>query len=322
MVGHPDTRTARPLPQTSPVPGSEFAGHMVEAIVGRGGMGVVYRARHRGLDRVVALKVILPELLDDATIHQRFVAEAITAASIEHPNVVPVHDAGDVDGLAYMTMRYVQGMDLRALVRARGPLAPARAAEVVSRVGDALDAIHACGFVHRDVKPRNVLIARGGHVYLGDFGLARPATSHSGATRTGEWVGTVDYVAPERIQGAPADARTDTYALGGLLHFALTGRPPYERDNDGARLWAHVYDPPPVPSRLQAGVPRAFDAVISRALAKDPASRYSSAGELAADATRAAAAAPLRPRQSRSRLAALASVGVAGAVLAGWPLVR
>jgi serine/threonine-protein kinase len=262
-------------------PGTVFAGHLIEATVGRGGMGVVYRARHRVLDRVVALKLIAPELLVDESIHRRFVEEAATAASIDHPNVLPVHDAGESDGVAYMVMRYVHGMDLHMLVREAGPLQPARAAEIVAKVADALDALHGAGFVHRDVKPRNVLIARSGHVYLSDFGLARRAAPSSRATSTGHWVGTVDYGAPEQICGGCTDARTDVYGLGGLLYFALTGRRPYEREDDGETLWAHVYEQPPSPTRVRPDLPRAMDAVVARALAKNPADRFQSAGELA-----------------------------------------
>ena len=212
----------------------------------------------------------------------------MTAASIEHPNIVPVHDAGESDGVAYMVMRYVHGMDLRDVVRDTGPLTPARAADIVAKVADALDSMHGAGYVHRDVKPRNVLIAGSGHVYLSDFGLARQVEGSSGATRAGHWVGTVDYVSPEQVCGYRADARSDVYALGGLLHFALTGRPAYERDTDEEKLWAHLYAPAPVPSRLQPGIPPAMDAGIARAIAKDPADRFASAGELARAALAAA----------------------------------
>ena len=322
MVGHPDVPVVTPPRRMSlPAPGAVFAGHLVEAMVGRGGMGVVYRARHRGLGRVVALKTIVPELLGDASIRRRFLEEAVTAASIEHPNVVPVHDAGEADGIAYMVMRYVHGMDLHAMVRRSAPLDPSRAAEIVVTVGDALDAMHRAGYVHRDVKPRNVLIARSGHVYLSDFGLARQVVARPGATVSGHWVGTVDYVAPEQICGARTDARTDVYGLGCLLYFALTGRPPYAGDSDEATLWAHVYGPPPSPSRARPGVPPALDAVVARALAKDPVERFASAGELARSAL-AAARGPGRPaRLPRPRTAAvmgvLAFAGVAGALLVG-----
>src|SRR3954454_7205723 len=280
MVCQQDGRTTRPPAPGPLTPGTVFAGHLIEELVGRGGMGVVYRARHRVLDRVAALKLIAPELLADESVHRRFVEEAATAASIEHPNVVPVHDAGETNGVAYMIMQYVDGTDLHTLVRETGPLKPIRAAEVVAKLGDALDTLHGAGFVHRDVKPRNVLIGPGGHVYLSDFGLARQARRRSHATGTGHWVGTADYVAPEQICGGPTDARTDVYALGGLLYFALTGHRPYERRDDGDKLWAHVYETPPAPSRQRPGLPRAMDVVVGRALAKDPADRFQSAGGL------------------------------------------
>jgi len=284
MTGHPDLPAPRSTALTAPAPGTIFAGHRIEARIGRGGMGVVYRARHCRLGRTVALKVIAPELLEDASAHERFLEEAVVAAALEHPNVVPVHDAGESGGIAYLAMKYVHGTDLCGA----GPLDPVRAAEIVAEVGDALDAMHRAGYVHRDVKPRNVLIARGGHAYLSDFGLARRVTSRCGATRAGHWVGTADYVAPEQIRGRPADARADVYGLGCLLFFALTGRPPYARENLEARLWAHLHEPPPAPSRLCPGIPSAMDGLVARALAKEPADRFASAGELGRCAVRAA----------------------------------
>src|SRR5215210_6635818 len=181
--------------------GTVIAGHRIEAQIGRGGMGVVYRARHCRLDHLVALKVIAPHLLEDPAARRRFREEAVVAASLEHPNVVPVHDAGEADGIAYLAMRYVQGTDLAVLVRGLDPLAPAHATGIVARVAGALDHLHDAGYVHRDVKPRNVLVARDGHVYLTDFGLARRVADGAGITRDGHWVGTVDYAAPEQIRG-------------------------------------------------------------------------------------------------------------------------
>src|SRR4051794_597153 len=268
-----------------PEPGSMFAGHMVESEVGRGGMGVVFRARQPRLGRVVALKVVCPELLADDAVQQRFLEEAITAASIEHPNVVPVHDAGEADGVAYMVMRYVPGTDLRTLVRAQGPLPVQLAAEITAKVADALDALHRAGYVHRDVKPRNVLVAAGGHVYLSDFGLARPIDA---CPADGGWVGTVAYAAPEQITGHPTDPRSDVYGLGGLLYFALTGRPPFERDSLDETLRAHLSEAPPAPSSIRPGLPPEIDAVVVRALAKEPASRFATAGEMARAAQLAA----------------------------------
>jgi hypothetical protein len=268
-------------------PGSVFAGHRIEDVAGRGGMGVVYRAVQLALDRTVALKVIAPGLLDDQTMRARFVRESKVAASIDHPNVIPIYYAGEEDGVAYIAMRYVPGDDIRSLVRREGKLAPERAARMVAQIGAALDAAHRAGLVHRDIKPANVLLGPEDHVYLTDFGLTKHALSTAGATKPGHWVGTLDYVSPEQIRGERVDARVDVYALGCLLFFTLTGEVPYERDGDEAKLWAHLNDPPPKPS--EHGVPPAFDAVVERALAKDPDARYPSAGDLGRAALAAAA---------------------------------
>ena len=247
-------------------PGTIVAGYRIEALVGRGGMGVVYRALQLDLERVVALKVIAPELLDDEDVRARFLTEARAAASVDHPNVIPVHAAGEDDGVAYIAMRFVAGDDLRALVRYGGAFDPAGAAALVEQAAAALDAIHRAGFVHRDVKPANLLVDRDNHVYLTDFGLAKAVITHSGGTRTGQWVGTLDYVAPEQIRGGRIDARADVYALGGVLHFALTGRVPFERAGDEAKLWAQLSAPPPVPSAVRA---RPAGAVRRRGRARD-----------------------------------------------------
>ena len=260
--------------------GSVFAGHRVEALVGRGGMGVVYRARHLELDRVVALKVIGSEELEDRVVRERFLREAKAAASVDHPNVIPLHYAGEEDGVAYLVMRFVDGDDLRTLVRREGPLTPERAADIAGQAGEALDAIHAAGYVHRDVKPANLLLARGGHVYVTDFGVAKRVLSHGGATRTGHWVGSLDYAAPEQIRGGRVDARVDVYALGGVLSFMLTGRVPFERETDEAKMYAHLADPPPQPSAIRPELPVEFDDVVARAMAKQPDDRQPSAGDL------------------------------------------
>jgi streptogramin lyase len=260
--------------------GGVFAGHRIEAVAGRGGMGVVYRATQLDLDRTVALKVIAPALLADDGVRRRFVRESRVAASLEHPNVIPIHYAGESDGIAYIVMRYVEGDDLRRLTRREGPLPPVRAAELVAQVAAALDAAHAAGLVHRDVKPANVLVAPGDHAYLTDFGLTKRALSAGAETGTGRLVGTIDYVAPEQIRGERVDARADVYALGCLLFFLLTGRVPFPRDGQEAKLWAHLHLPPPAVSAEAPGVPPALDGVISRALAKEPEGRYPSAGDL------------------------------------------
>jgi len=258
-------------------PGDVFAGHRIEGLAGRGGMGVVYRATELTLDRVVALKLIAPSLAGDPDFRARFLRESRAAASIEHPNVLPIYYAGEHGDELYIAMRYVDGQDLRTLVRASGSLPADRVANVVAQVGAALDAAHARGLVHRDVKPANVLLAAGDHAYLTDFGLAKHMESTAAMSRPGGWVGTLGYVAPEQIRGERVDARTDVYALGCVLVHALTGKPPYVRDSEEATLWAHLHAPAP---GIAEGVPDAFAGVVDRALAKDPADRYPSAGDL------------------------------------------
>src|SRR5688500_171813 len=191
-------------------PGDVFVDYRIEGLAGRGGMGVVYRATQLGLERTVALKVITPALADDPDFRRRFVAESKAAASIEHPNVIPVYYAGEREGVLFIVMRYVDGPDLRALVRAEGKLDAARAAHIIAQVGAGLDAAHQHGLVHRDVKPANVLLGPDDHAYLTDFGLTkRTASTAGGVSRPGGWVGTLGYVAPEQIRGERIDARTD-----------------------------------------------------------------------------------------------------------------
>src|SRR3954471_13835389 len=291
-------------------PGSIFAGHRIEDVAGRGGMGVVYRATQLALDRTVALKVIAPGLIEDDSMRSRFVRESKVAASIDHPNVIPIYYAGEEDGVAYIAMRYVAGDDLRSLVRREGRLEPRRAARLVAQVGQALDAAHAAGLVHRDVKPANVLLGPDEHVYLTDFGLTKHALSIGSATKPGHWVGTLDYVAPEQIRGERVDARADIYALGCVLYYALTGHIPFEREGDEAKLWAHLSDDPPKASAREPRVPAELDEVVQRAMAKSPDDRFPSAGDLGRAAL--AAAAGERPRE-RERLVA---VGAAAPVQA------
>jgi predicted Ser/Thr protein kinase len=261
-------------------PGSQLGGYRIDAIAGSGGMGVVYRATQARLGRAVALKVIAPGLAEDEDFRRRFERESRLAASIEHPNVLPIYEAGEADGVLFLSMRYVDGTDLRSMLKREGRLEPRRATEIVAQVAEALDAAHRAGLVHRDVKPGNILIADGDHAYLTDFGLTKRAASESALTSTGEFVGTVDYVAPEQVAGGRVDARTDVYALACVLYHLLTGRVPYERPSEMARLYAHVNEPPPVPSAAEPAVPRELDAVVARGMAKDPADRYQSAGDL------------------------------------------
>jgi DNA-binding beta-propeller fold protein YncE len=265
--------------------GEVFADHRIEGLAGRGGMGVVYRATQLALERTVALKLIAPGLAEDEDFRERFGRESKAAASIEHPNVIPIYHAGERDGQLFIVMRYVEGEDLRARVRAAGKLQPSDAARIVAQVGGALDAAHARGLVHRDVKPANVLLGAGDHAYLTDFGLTKRVTSESGTTQAGGWVGTLGYVAPEQIRGERVDARADVYALGCVLVHLLTGRAPFMRSGDEATLWAHLNDEPPGEAD---GVPAAFVPVVRRALAKQPADRFPSAGDLGRAALAAA----------------------------------
>ncbi len=267
-----------------------FGGYVVEAIAGQGGMGVVYRARQLRPPRTVALKVISPEFAGDDEFRERFERESEIAAAIEHSNVIPVYEVGADHGLVFIAMRFVEGTDLRELIRRVGRLEPVRAARIISQVADAVDASHACGLVHRDIKPANILIAREGereHVYLTDFGLAKPASS-DGPTRTGFFVGTLDYAAPEQIQGTRLDARTDVYGLGCVLYHALTGEVPYPADADHAKMFAHVTRMPPSIRAIDPSLPEALDSVVRRAMAKNPDGRYVSAGDLGRAALAAA----------------------------------
>ena len=265
-----------------PLIGSLVAGHRIERLVGRGGMGVVYAAVDVTLDRTVALKLIAPELAAEHGFRSRFIAESRIAASIDHPNVVPIHRAGEEDGVLFLAMRLVDGADLRTIVERDGPLAPERAAAILAQVAAALAAAHARGLVHRDVKPANVLVAADDHCYLTDFGLVKDLAATAGATQTGEVLGTLDYVAPERIQGRATGPWSDVYALGCVLFFALTGSVVFPLDAPESKLWAHVSEPPPSVTALRPSVPAALDAVVARALAKDPAERHESAGAFAA----------------------------------------
>ncbi|HVQ58243.1 MAG TPA: serine/threonine-protein kinase [Solirubrobacterales bacterium] len=263
--------------------GDEFAGYRIERRLGRGGMGILYLAVEPGLDRRVALKLIAPGAAADDVFAKRFAEESRIAASIEHPNVVPIYAAGEESGVPFIAMRYVAGSDLGRRLAREGRIEPARAVELIAQIGNGLDAIHAAGLVHRDVKPANVLL--GGdeaeaHAYITDFGVARNVATQSGLTQTGRFVGTLDYVAPEQISGGEIDARVDVYALGCLLYKLLTGEVPFPRDGEAARLYAHLHDPPPAPSLYVPEVSMALDDVVARAMSKPAGDRYPSAGDL------------------------------------------
>ncbi|MGX1881715.1 serine/threonine-protein kinase [Streptomyces sp. NPDC055287] len=275
--------------------GTQIAGYLVESEIGRGGMAVVYRAKDLRLDRTVALKLLAPELARNDTFRRRFTHESRVAAAIDHPHIVPVFEAGETDGVLYIAMRFVAGQDLRHLLDRQGPLPIVTASRIAAQVASALDAAHAHDLVHRDVKPGNILVAEGTdsdhpeHVYLTDFGLTKKSLSLTGFTTVGQFVGTLDYVAPEQISGRPVDGRCDVYSLACVVHETMAGTPPFQRDDDMALLWAHQFDPPPPLTGQRPDLPAAVDGVLAKALSKSPDDRYGSCLQFVA-ALRAAAA--------------------------------
>lgn len=308
--------------------GTEFAGYRIERTLGRGGMSVVYLAEHEWLQRKVALKVLAPQLAEDERFRERFVRESRLAASLDHPNVIPIYEAGASGGDLFIAMRYVEGTDLRTLLREEGTLDPTRTIAIVRRIAAALDAAHEQGLVHRDVKPANVMLARPRgadaeeHVYLSDFGLTKRSVSDSGITGTGQFVGTLDYAAPEQFKGGAPDARTDVYSLGCVLFECLAGRPPFSSDSDAGLMYAHLQERPPSVTADRPDLPKEIDGVIAKALAKAPAGRQPSAGALGAEAAEAlrvgAGSEPDGSGASRGRMQMVAAVlAVAVALVAG-----
>jgi Protein kinase domain len=285
-----------------PLVGDEFAGYRMRAVLGRGGMSVVYQAENLRLNNVIALKVLAPELAADDVFRARFLEESRIAASLNHPNVIPIYDTGAQDDLLYIAMRYVSGTDLRQMIKKRGRILPATALFLVSQAARALDAAHRMGLVHRDVKPGNLLIERGAdeadpdHVYLADFGITKHAMSRTGLTSTGQFLGTVDYVAPEQIRGTSVLGLADQYSLGCVLYECLTGRVPFEKDLDAAIIWAHVEETPTMPTVLRPELPPEIDEVFGRVLAKRPEERYGSCREFV-EAARMALGLPGRGTQ-------------------------
>jgi serine/threonine protein kinase len=280
-----------------PFVGTELAHYRIESLIGRGGMASVYEAEDLLLGRRVALKVLAPELSESSDFRDRFLRESRFAAGLEHPNIVPIYEAGDADGLLYIAMRYLSEGDLNTLLAKKGQLEPAETVAIVAQVAAALDAAHAAGLVHRDVKPANILIGSRGdaehppHVYLSDFGLIKRSSSMSAMTATGRFVGTMNFAAPEQIRGEALDARSDVYALGCLAYQCLTGSAPFVRDDQAALLWAHLTHAPPRMAKSRAEL-AAADPVVAKALAKSPDDRYSSCGQFATALGRALAAAP------------------------------
>jgi serine/threonine-protein kinase len=268
-------------------PGEQLGVYEIQQRIGRGGMAVVYRALDLRLGRLVALKVLAPHLGEDEAFRQRFMRESRAAAGVDHPHIIPVFEAGEAAGMLFIAMRYVAGGDVRSLIEAEGRLTPARTAKITSQVASALDAAHAHGLVHRDVKPANILLGQASgsdadHVYLSDFGLSKHAVSVSTLTSTGQFLGTLDYVAPEQIQGQKIDGRADQYGLACAVVEMLTGAPPFRRDDSMALMWAQLEAPPPRLTERRPELPAAVDAVIAAAMSKSPAGRYATCGDFAA----------------------------------------
>ena len=285
-----------------PLIGEELAGYRLRAVLGRGGMSVVFQAENLRLGNVVALKVLAPELCRDDRFRTRFLQESRTAASLNHPNVIPIYDSGVFEELLYLAMRYVAGADLRRVLRTHQRLSAEQALLLVGQTGRALDAAHRLGLVHRDVKPGNILVEHAGddepdHVYLADFGITKHATSISGLTSTGAFVGTLDYIAPEQIRGQRVDGRSDIYSLGCVLYECLTGRVPFQKDVDAAVIWAHVEEPPPTPSVVCPDLPPAVDGVLLTAMAKAPEDRYATCRDFVAAARDALAPTSIAPER-------------------------
>ena len=275
--------------------GTRIASYQIEELIGRGGMAVVYRAADVRLDRPVALKILAPELAANDAFRQRFIRESRSGAAVDHPNVIPVFEAGEADGVLFIAMRYVSGHDVRALIEREGRLTTARTVSIITQVASALDSAHSRGLIHRDVKPANMLLAAASdgaspdHVYLSDFGLSKQSVSAASLTGTGQFLGTLDYMSPEQVEGRPIDGRTDLYALGCATFEMLTGEPPFRREQNLAVMWAQVSTPPPPIRHLRPELPADVDKVIATALAKSPGDRQASCLEFAA-ALRAACA--------------------------------
>ena len=308
--------------------GTEIAGYRIERVLGRGGMAVVYLAHHERLDRHVALKLLAPELAEDEQFRERFLRESKLAASLDHPNVIPIHDADEADGVLFIAMRYVEGTDLGRLLKGEEPVSPAGTLAILDRVASALDAAHARGLVHRDVKPENVLLAEAApgepeHVYLTDFGLSTRLGDEQEADDAAGLLGSLDYLAPEQIRDQPVTAQTDVYALGCVLFRALTGEAPFSGGGRLAVLWGHLEKPPPSASERDPDLPVALDPVLTRAMAKEPRERHESCAALieqtrdALGLSRQAAAPP--PRRKRGLVLAGAVLTIAVVVAAVVP---
>jgi serine/threonine protein kinase len=259
-------------------PGSTIAGYEIEGVVGAGGIGILYRARQLRLDRPVALKLVEAEVASDAVVRERLRREARAVAALDHPNVVPLYEAGEEGGTVYIVTRWVEGTELGTLIQHEGRLEPARAARIAAQIASALEVAHEKGLIHRDVKPSNVIVTPEDHVYLTDFGLTKRAGSASGLTMAAHLLGTIDYVAPEQIEGDEPGAPRDVYALACVLFEMLTGASPFADERGGtAKMWAHINAEPPSARERQPAVPQELDDVIRRALAKSPGERPAAA---------------------------------------------
>ena len=294
--------------------GTELGGYRILEQLGRGGTSVVYRAEHVRLGRAAALKLLSPGL-GEADFSERFLRESRLAASLDHPSIVPVYDAGEEDDLLYIAMACVEGTDLKTLINEEGALPLRRTLFILGQIASALDAAHARGLVHRDVKPANILVGPEDRAYLSDFGAVKELAS-AGMTRTGAFVGTIEYCAPEQIEGGDVDARTDVYALACVLYETLTGTPPFHRPSEVAVLNAHLHAPPPRLTKAAPGVPSELEHVIQKALSKSPLDRYATPGELIAAARAAAAEHKVDARRLALSLGLLLLVGLLGAGIA------
>src|SRR5881275_49131 len=257
--------------------GTEIGGYRILNLLGQGGMGVVYLADNVRTGQRVALKLLTPDLARSSGFRERFVREANYASSMRHPNVIEVYDAGEQDDVLYIAMQFVEGEDLKALLTREGRLDARRTVGILGQIASALDAAHSTGLMHRDIKPSNMMIAAGSpeHYYLTDFGLSKNPSSDSIAlTAQGEFVGTIDYTAPELVLGKQADSRLDVYSLGCLFYECLTGTPPFPKERDVKVLYAHIQDPPPRVSAARPDLPPALDDVVAKAMAKKPEDRF------------------------------------------------
>jgi hypothetical protein len=266
--------------------GTTVAGYRIDGALGEGGMGVVYRATQLSLNRSVALKILSSDLGDDEGFRERFRREGLLQAAIDHPHIVTVYDTGETEHGLFLAMRMVRGPTLKDMILGR-ELDPGRSLRILTQVAEALDTAHDVGLTHRDIKPQNILIGSRDHAYLADFGLTKAPDEAGRLTATGQFVGTIDYVSPEQIQGEPATARSDIYALTGVLYECLVGSVPFPKPAEAAVVYAHIAEPPPQPTADRPELPKAIDEVVAKGMAKDPGDRYGSAGELLAAAAQA-----------------------------------